>query len=210
MKKLFNTCLYSIGRRWSLIYPYSSKIKLNAIQNKMYTAWLSNEFNKISRSSIIAYEIDLVGGKYISVGDNCYVGKGTFLTAWDQYRDVKFQPKITIGNNVSIGEDCHISAINNVEIGDSVLFGKKVTISDNSHGKSELNSLQLPPKDREMHSNGPVIIEEGVWIGDKVSILANVRIGKNSIIGANAVVTKDIPENTIAAGIPAIVIKTII
>lgn len=210
MKKLFNTCLYSIGSGWSVLYSYSSKIKLNAIQNKMYTAWLSSEFNKISKSAIIAYQIDLVGGKYISVGDNCYIGKGTFLTAWDKYRGVKFQPKINIGNNVSIGEDCHISAIDNVEIGDNVLFGKKVTISDNSHGKSEFNSLQLPPSDRQMHSNGPVIIGEGVWIGDKVSILANVRIGKNSIIGANAVVTKDIPENTIAAGIPAIVIKTII
>jgi acetyltransferase-like isoleucine patch superfamily enzyme len=210
MKIFFNTCLYSIGAGWSLLYSHSSKIKANTILNKIYTAWLSSEFSNISKSSIIAYQIDLVGGKYISIGDNCYIGKRTFLTAWDKYRDIKFQPKINIGNNVSIGEDCHISAINTIQIGNNVLFGKKVTVSDNSHGKSEFNLLQLPPSDRPMHSNGPVIIEDGVWIGDKVSILANVRIGKNSIIGANAVVTKDIPENSIATGIPAIVIKTII
>ena len=60
-----------------------------------------------------------------------------------------------------------------------------------------------------MYTAGPVIIEDGVWIGDKVTILPNVRIGKNAVIGANSVVTKDIPENCVAGGIPAKIIKTI-
>jgi acetyltransferase-like isoleucine patch superfamily enzyme len=179
------------------------------LQNKLYTAWLSREFNRISNSSFIAYPIDLVGGKYISIGDQCSIGKRTVLTAWDKHGTDKFLPQIIIGNNVSIGEDSHITAINSIQIGNNVLFGKKVTITDNAHGKSSFELLLLPPTRRPMYTDGPVIIEDGVWIGDKVTILSNVRIGKNAIIGANAVVTKDIPANCVAGGIPAKVIKII-
>jgi len=69
--------------------------------------------------------------------------------------------------------------------------------------------LSIPPKNRTLYSSGPVIIEDCVWIGDKVTILPNVRIGKNTIIGANSVVVKDIPGNCVAGGIPAKVIKII-
>ena len=209
MKTIINSCLWFIARVWSFFYSYSLKIKLSLLQNNLYTIWLSREFNKINSSSIIAYPIDLVGGKYISIGDQCFIGKRTFLTAWDNHGDDKFLPQIIIGNNVYIGEDSHITAINSIQIGNNVLFGKKITITDNAHGKSNFESLRLPPSKRPMYTDGPVIIEDGVWIGDKVTILPNVRIGKNAIIGANAVVTKDIPANCVAGGIPAKIIKTI-
>jgi len=150
-----------------------------------------------------------VGGKYISIGERCSFGKRTVLTAWCKHGVDTFTPQITIGNNVAIGDDSHITAINRIDIGNDVLTGKKITITDNMHGKSNFESLSLPPAVRPLYSKGPVIIEDGVWIGDKVSILPNVRIGKNAIIGANAVVTKDIPANCVAGGIPAKVTKTI-
>ena len=209
MKTIINLCIYFIGTVWSFFYSYSLKIKLSVIQNKLYTAWLSREFKSLTKSSTIAYPIDLVGGKYISIGDQCYIGRRTSLTAWDRHGSDEFLPQITIGNNVSIGEDSHITAINNIQIGNNVLFGKKITITDNAHGKSNFEELLLPPAKRPIHTDGPVIIEDGVWIGDKVTILPNVRIGKNAIIGANAVVTKNIPANCVAGGIPAKVIKTI-
>ena len=62
---------------------------------------------------------------------------------------------------------------------------------------------------RPLHSKGPIIIEDNVWVGENVCILENVRIGKCSIIGANAVVTHDIPPYSIAVGVPAKVIKKI-
>ena len=62
---------------------------------------------------------------------------------------------------------------------------------------------------RPMYSKGPVVIEDNVWIGEMVCILPNVRIGKGSIIGANAVVTKDVPANALVGGNPARVIKII-
>ena len=84
-----------------------------------------------------------------------------------------------------------------------------MTITDNSHGKSDYESLSIPPILRLLHSKGPVIIEDGVWIGDKVTILPGVRIGENSIIGANALVTKDVPANCVVGGVPAKLIKII-
>jgi acetyltransferase-like isoleucine patch superfamily enzyme len=131
------------------------------------------------------------------------------LTVWDKHEYENHKARIIIGNNVSIGTDSHITAINRIQICDNVLTGKKITITDNAHGDSKLATLVLPTFERQLYSSGPVIIEENVWLGDKVTILPNVRIGKNSIIGSNAVVTKDIPSNCIAGGIPARVLKLI-
>ena len=89
------------------------------------------------------------------------------------------------------------------------MSGKFVTITDNSHGKSEIESIKLPPYKRVLHSIGPVIIGDSVWIGDKVTILPNVTIGKNSVIAANSVVTKNVPDNCVVAGVPAKIIKRI-
>jgi acetyltransferase-like isoleucine patch superfamily enzyme len=110
---------------------------------------------------------------------------------------------------VNIGEYCHITAINKITIGNGVLTGRWVTITDNSHGKTDKNSFSIPPAKRALYSAGAVIIEDNVWIGDKVTILPNVHIGKNAVIGANSVVTKDIPENSVVAGIPAKVVKIV-
>jgi acetyltransferase-like isoleucine patch superfamily enzyme len=180
-----------------------------SITRIIYASWISSEFKYFGKNSKIFSIRSLIGGEYISIGDNTIIGTQTVITAWDSHGEYTFTPVINIGKNVSIGNDCHISAINNISIGDNVLMGMKVTITDNSHGTNTIDELTIAPVYRKLHSNGPVIIEDGVWIGDKVTILPNIKIGRNSIIGANAVVTRDIPSNCIAAGVPAKVIKTI-
>jgi acetyltransferase-like isoleucine patch superfamily enzyme len=161
----------------------------------------------MGESSLIGYPVTLFGGRHISIGDNVYLGIRGTLTSWYSYNGDIFNPSISIGDNTSIGDEYHITAINQIHIGCNVLMGKKITITDNSHGEIDFDSLLLSPIDRHLISKGAVIIEDNVWIGDKVTILPNIRIGKNAIIGANSVVTKDIPENSVAAGIPAGVIK---
>ena len=81
-------------------------------------------------------------------------------------------------------------------------------ISDNSHGEANKELLNIAPKCRPLFTSGPVIIEDNVWIGEGAMIMPNVHIGKGSIIAANSVVTKDIPPYSIAAGVPAKVIRT--
>ena len=94
----------------------------------------------------------------------------------------------------------HITSINEIIIGDNLLCGRWVTISDNSHGQTDSESLQLSPIERNLYSKGPVRIGRNVWIGDKATILPNVSIGDGAVIGANTVVTKDVPAYHVAVG----------
>ena len=208
MKNIVDLILFVLGRLFSFVYGYKSNRKASKLIFKLYSAWISKEFKSFGKESYIE-PINLVGGKYISIGCKSIIGVRTNLTAWDKYGHDNFHPQIIIGDNVAIGDESHITAINRIEIGNNVLTGKRITITDNSHGKSDYNTLLISPRLRPLYSEGPVIIEDGVWLGDKVTILPNVRIGRNAIIGANAVVTKDIPANCVAGGIPAKVIKVI-
>lgn len=115
---------------------------------------------------------------------------------------------ITFGKNCHIGDYVHIAASEKVSIGDDVLIASKVYISDTSHGNytGQGSSPLMPPNQRPLVAS-PLAIENNVWIGEGVSVLPGTKIGEGSIIGANAVVSKDIPPLSVAAGIPAKVIK---
>lgn len=100
--------------------------------------------------------------------------------------------------------------MNGVNIGNNVLMASKIFISDNNHGSYSGGFAQSNPEIapiNRIYNVKSVFIEDNVWIGEAVTILPGVRIGKGSIIGANSVVTKDIPPFCIAVGIPSKVIK---
>lgn len=207
IKKYILLVVKYFSRMIKFFYSYSTLLRLQRIKTKLYTYWISNEFKSFGKNSLINLQIILRGGKYITIGNNTGIGLRGVLTAWDSFDGVSFNPEIVIGDNVSIGEDSHITAINKIVIGNNVLMGKKITITDNSHGNTDIETLLIPPSKRIWYSKGPVIIGNNVWIGDKATILAGVTIGENCIIGANAVVTSNIPPNCVAGGIPAKVIK---
>nr|WP_306464935.1 acyltransferase [Chromobacterium sp. ASV5] len=131
------------------------------------------------------------------------------IEAYDCHGTYCYMPVIIFGQNVSMEDDCHIAAVDRVELHDNVMLASKVYISDHSHGMTTLEHLLLSPKDRPVISRGPVIIETDVWIGEGVAILPGVRIGRGAVIGANSVVTRDIPPYCTAAGAPARVLKKI-
>lgn len=116
-------------------------------------------------------------------------------------------PELTIGSNCSFGAFNHITCANRIKIGDSLLTGKWVTITDNSHGETDKTTLGMRPQKRPITSKGPVIIGDNVWIGDKATILPGVTIGDGAVIAANAVVTENVPEFSVVGGIPAKVIN---
>lgn len=162
-------------------------------------------FREFGFQSKLAKDLTLIHPEKISIGNNSSIMTHSILeTTGKTCRD-----GIYIGDNVSIGEYSHITSHNKVVIGNGVLTGRFVLISDNSHGRSIYDELVIEPLKRPIISNGCVIIKDNVWIGDKVSILSGVTIGEGCIIGANSVVTHDIPDYSLAGGIPAKIIKRI-
>ena len=149
----------------------------------------------------------LRGTQFISIGSDNIFRKGIHLTVWPEHCPLGKTPALTIGNGCSFGEYNNITAVNNITIGDGFLSGKWVTITDNSHGDTDPQTLHTPPRKRKVTSKGPVSIGRNVWVGDKVTILPGVSIGEGAVIGAGAVVTKDIPAFSVACGNPAIIIK---
>lgn len=115
----------------------------------------------------------------------------------------EFGFNISIGNNFFANFDCIMLDGNHITIGDNVLFGPRVGLYTANHA--------LDPQERVMGGcyARPITIGDNVWIGAGVHIMGGVTIGQNSVIGAGSVITKDIPENVIAAGVPCKVIREI-
>jgi acetyltransferase-like isoleucine patch superfamily enzyme len=110
--------------------------------------------------------------------------------------------EIRVGRKVFINQCCTIYDMGGVTIGDLVLIGPNVNIITAGHG--------MKPDERRAYVEAkPIVIEKNVWIAAAVTILGGVTIGENSVIGAGAVVTKDVPPNSFAAGVPAIVIRSL-
>jgi acetyltransferase-like isoleucine patch superfamily enzyme len=111
--------------------------------------------------------------------------------------------KLQIGDNCSFGYRNHITSVEEVIIGANVLTANNVYISDNLHG---YENIEVPIISQPVKFKKRVEIGSGSWIGENVSIIG-ASIGKNSVIGANSVVTSDIPDYSVAVGAPARVIK---
>ena len=108
---------------------------------------------------------------------------------------------IRIGKNVFINHDCTFLDIGGITIEDEVMIGPKVSLITEEH--------PLNPAERKALLVKPVVIKRNAWIGAGATILPGVTVGENSVVAAGALVTKDVPTNTVVAGIPAKVIKTL-
>lgn len=114
---------------------------------------------------------------------------------------------VKIGMGSEIGERCRISIANSLEIGEKVLLSPNVYITDCDH---EYRNIDTPVMDQGIVQKGQkVSIGDGTYIGINVVIVGNVKIGKHCVIGANSVVTKNVPDYSVAVGSPARVIKNI-
>ena len=208
---MYNSPIYriltGIGKVFALMRLEKVFAFFYSIWAKVYTGYKSIGFKAFGCSSIEPLTTEIVGKKHITVGDGSCLGKGIVLTAMDDFKGQCYDPTISIGDNVSIGDYSHITAIDRIIIKSGVLTGQFVTITDNSHGLSDFTDTDTAPTFRKLSSKGPILIEENVWIGEKASIMPGVNIGRGSVVAANAVVTKDVPPNTLVAGVPAKIIK---
>jgi maltose O-acetyltransferase len=166
---------------------------------------IGNNYKFIKGSNVIL--------KYGSNKNDICIGERFLLrgTLYSQYGG-----KISIGKFSEVGKNTRIAAVNSVKIGDYVSITSNIIIIDN-------NNHPVQPDDRKIWQNSesgdklrswkysvskPIVIGNNVWIGENSRINKGVSIGNNSVIAANSVVTKDVPENSIAAGNPAKVVKT--
>ena len=106
-----------------------------------------------------------------------------------------------IGKNVFINFDCVFLDLGGITIEDNVLIAPKVSLLSEGH--------PLSPQDRQSLIPGPIHIKKNAWIGAGATLLPGVTIGENAVVAAGAVVSKDVPANTIVGGVPAKFIKTI-
>jgi acetyltransferase-like isoleucine patch superfamily enzyme len=153
----------------------------------------------------------LNGVRFMRFGQDIAARSNLWIEAVTRYGANVFTPLIVIGDRVRFSDAVHITAINRIEIGNDVLFGSRVFVSDHNHGRYAGLGQSSPdeaPTLRALHSDGAVVIEDKVWIGDNVNIVGPVRIGSGSVIGANSVIRDDVPPRTIVAGAPARVLKS--
>lgn len=171
---------------------------------QIYTWLLRSDAGHIGINSLIHPPFHSWNIKTVYIGDNVEIHGGGWIATITEYINDKFNPELTIGNGTYIGHRCHIIVCDKMNIGKDVTIADNVYITDNLHGFKDISCGVMP---QPLKVPGPVSIEDEVWIGERVCIMPNVTIGKHSVIGANSVVTKDIPEYSVAAGIPAKVIK---
>ncbi len=195
----------------SSVYTYTLSVRLLGCQNRLYTMWIRNFIGHIGSHSAISKPCSLQGRgqRRIFIGDYTTIQEHCILGCWEKYGNQCFAPSLIIGNHCSIGEYNHITACDQITIGDGLLTGRYVYIGDNSHGGLSVEEASVPPIERKLKSKGKICIGNNVWIGDKATILGGVSIGDNVIVAANAVVTKDIPSNSVVAGVPARIVKYI-
>ena len=192
------------------MYTYNFSQWLKDKRDMLYTLWIKNFLGGVGECVLFKKPLILQGGGQhnIKIGAHSQICSHTVLGCWKYYgTEETHNPEIIIGRNCSIGEYCHITAINKITIGNGLLTGRFVYIGDNSHGGLSYEEADIPPAQRKLTTKGEVIIGNNVWIGDKAAVLSGVHVGNNVIIAANAVVTKDVPDNCIVAGVPARIIK---
>lgn len=145
--------------------------------------------------------IDALSRGGIILGDNVSIGDSSTIECTGVIRNLG--ERLVIGSRVGFARGALISVRGVVEIGDDCIFGPNVSIHSENHVFDELDTpIRLQGEQRK-----GVVIEPDCWVGSGATILDGVHIGAHSVIGAGAVVTKDIPPYSVAVGVPAQVIK---
>lgn len=159
------------------------------------------KFCAFGKRSIIIKPLKVDGSKNITIGNNVRIGSQSWIAAMPLTNYEKCE--LVFNDGATIGDFNHIYATGSIIFEKEALTANFVYISDNLHCFDNIN---MPIVKQSIKQLKNVVIGEGCWIGEHVSIIGS-SIGKHSVIGANSVVTHDIPDYCVAVGNPAKVIK---
>jgi acetyltransferase-like isoleucine patch superfamily enzyme len=169
-------------------------VKFYGVRNMNWGKWVQiGEFTLLSS----------YGSSELSIGNNVTLGGLSRFIVTSSFADTGRH--IRIGNNVGIGDYCHIGGGGGVMIGDDCIIGSYFSCHPSNHRYDD-KSKKI--KDQGLDKKG-IKVGNNCWIGAKVSILDGVEIGDNCVIGAGSVVTKSFPDNSIIVGVPAKKIKSV-
>jgi len=142
--------------------------------------------------------------EFVTLGKNIKLKKNWRIECYPSFCGKKLTPQLKIGDNSIINFGFTAFVADKIVIGQNCIFAANVTLISENHGTDPESSKPYYAQDL---TTGPIVIGEGTWLGQNVSVLPNVTIGEKVVVATNAVVTHDIPAYSIAAGIPARVIK---
>lgn len=179
------------------------------IVNRLHSQWLrwTYPFPHVGRGFAAHSSCDLrrAMAPYIKIGEGVWLERQVWLNI--PFTPNSSDPVIILDDGCRIGRRCMISAQNRIHIGRNSLFAPSVILMDHGH---ELGTATVPSVDRQSAKGGSIRIEEGCWLGFRVAIVCTegeLVIGKNSVIGANSVVTRSIPPFSVVTGNPGKVVK---
>jgi acetyltransferase-like isoleucine patch superfamily enzyme/lysophospholipase L1-like esterase len=147
--------------------------------------------------------VEISSGGSLYIGDDTNIMRGVSI-------EVLRGGVLTIGPRVNIGENVFIAVMTQVSIGEGSALSNMVDLHDHNHRNRTFT--RVPPEKDDVNAMGfdcaPIVLEPFVTVSNKVTVTAGVRIGQNTVIGANAVVTRSVPPNCVAAGAPARCLRT--
>ncbi|MCS6113304.1 acyltransferase [Shewanella baltica] len=177
---------------------------LNKVYRRIYQIlwgfFFGREFHSFGKKSSIYKPRSIQGLKYIDIGSFTTLMPDAWLLALKIDENI---PKLIISDRCYIGHSAHIVAVKKVVIEDAVLIADKVYISDNLHS---FDAIDIPIIEQKVKFHREVLIKKGAWIGENACIIG-ANVGLNSVVAANSVVTKDVPNFCVVAGAPAKIIK---
>ena len=184
--------------------------RLFSLLNQMYrlrmrfwTSFYTPFFGAIGQGSRIEKADFFRSPHRIFLGKHVFIGHTARIEAWTQHGGEVYSPTITIGDGTTIEPYSHIGAAAEITIGCNVLMASRIYITDHDHTYEDFDS-HIGSQPLRV---APVRVGDFVWLGENVMVLKGSTIGHHAIIGANSVVTHDIPPYAIAVGSPARVIR---
>jgi len=182
---------------------------LSRAATKLHSVWLRRTypFAAFGRNVALHFSIDIrrAISPYVSLGDNIYVAQDVWLNI--PPGDGR-EPKIVLGNGCAIGRRSTISARNRIVLEADVLLAPSVLIMDHNH---EYSDVEKPIHAQGITTGGQIFIGRNCWLGHGAVIVCNqgeLVLGRNSVVGANAVVTRSFPPFSVVAGAPAKLIRS--
>ena len=166
--------------------------------------WKINRgYKNFGYRSVINNPLMIYGKKNISIGNHVMIRDGARIEAVEKWGEVKYNPSITIGDYTKIEQNLHMTCASSVKIGEECVVLANVMITDINHCDDNIEQSVM----KQRIDTKATIIGDRCFIGKNACIMPGVKLGQGVVVGANAVVTHNVPDYCVVAGVPARIIR---